>query len=223
MAKEMEEQIIRIIQEMSGSYNPYTLFTDWVAMMAISTQNACCLQHDKTWKERERKYLEISGKYTEKEQERFGQMMGMLAIEFEEAGPRDILGEIYMRAGCGSKTTGQFFTPFHLSELCARVRMGDIPDDGGRILVKEPSCGGGGMVIAAAKVLKDRGINYQRRMDVIAQDLDWNGVYMTYVQLSLLGIRGRIAQGDTLAEPYTGRGYPPGRVLRTPAYMGLLV
>lgn len=223
MEKGMEEQIIGIIQKMSGSYNPYTLFTDWVAMMAISIQNACCLQHGKTWQERERKYLDISGKYTEAEREQFGQMMGMLAMEFEECGPRDILGEIYMRAGCGSKTTGQFFTPFHLSELCAHVRLGDIPDDGGRILINEPSSGGGGMVIAAAKVLKDRGINYQRRLDVIAQDLDWNGVYMTYVQLSLLGIRARVAQGDTLAEPYTGRDYPAGRVLKTPAYMGVLI
>lgn len=223
MVKDMKTQIISCIQKMSGSYTPYTIFTDWVTMMAISIQNACSLQHSKTWKEREQKYLEISGKYTAEEQERFGEMMGMLAMEFEEAGPRDILGEIYMQADCGNKTTGQFFTPFHLSELCASVRMGDIPDDGGRILINEPSSGGGGMIIAAAKVLKDRGINYQHRMDVIAQDLDWNGVYMTYVQLSLLGIKARVAQGDTLADPYTGGNYPPDRILKTPAYMGILV
>ncbi len=223
MAKEMEAQIISRIQQMSGSYTPYTIFTDWVAMMAISIQNACCLLHNRARKEREGRYLEISRKYKPEELKRFSEMMGMLTLEFNEAGPRDILGEIYMRAGCGSKVTGQFFTPFHISELCARLNLEDIPDDDSRIILHEPSVGGGGMIIAAAKVLKDKGINYQRRMDVMAQDLDWNGVYMTYVQLSLLGIRARVAQGDALREPFTGHRYPPERMLTTPAYMGLLI
>ena len=63
----------------------------------------------------------------------------------------------------------------------------------------EPSTGGGGIIIAAAKVLKDRGLNYQKCLKVVAQDLDWKGVYMTYVQLSLLGIEATVIQGDSLS------------------------
>nr|DAZ74261.1 MAG TPA: type I restriction-modification system methyltransferase [Caudoviricetes sp.] len=81
----------------------------------------------------------------------------------------------------------------------------------------EPSTGGGGMIIAAARVLKERGMNPQRCMDVVAQDLDWKAVHMTYLQLSLLGIKATVVQGNSLTEPYTGRGYPPARVLYTPA------
>ena len=69
--------------------------------------------------------------------------------------------------------------------------------------------------------MKEKGINYQRKMDVVAQDLDWKGVYMCYLQLSLLGIKATVVQGDTLAEPYS-KGYPPDRVLHTPAKMGVL-
>ena len=79
------------------------------------------------------------------------------------------------------------------------------------------------MVIAAAKVLKDRGINYQRRLDVVAQDLDWKTVYMCYIQLSLLGIRAVVYQGNTLTEPYQEGRVDPERTFYTPRYVGLLV
>ena len=78
------------------------------------------------------------------------------------------------------------------------------------------------MIIAAVRILKDRGLNPQRCMYVTAQDLDWKGVYMTFVQLSLLGIKAVVAQGDTLTEPYN-RNYPLERVLYTPAQKGLLI
>ena len=135
----------------------------------------------------------------------------------------DVLGEIYMEAGMGSKYTGQFFTPFHLSELCAKtgVDIDNLPETG-RISLNEPSSGGGGMIIAACKVLHEAGFDYQRRLDVVAQDLDWKGVYMTYLQLSLIGCRAIVVQGDTLADPYTGH-YPESRTLRTPALMGALL
>ena len=59
-------------------------------------------------------------------------------------------------------------------------------------------------------------------MEVVAQDLDWNGVFMSYVQFSLLGIDAIVVQGDTLIEPYVN-GYPESRVLRTPRNRGVLI
>ena len=35
----------------------------------------------------------------------------------------------------------------------------------------------------------ERGLNYQKLMDVTATDIDWTAVCICYVQLSLLGIR----------------------------------
>ena len=46
-------------------------------------------------------------------------------------------------------------------------------------------------------------INYQKRVKIIAQDLDFRSVYMTYIQLSLVGARAKVVQGDTLTEPDT--------------------
>ena len=92
-----------------------------------------------------------------------------------------------------------------------------------KITINEPTCGGGAMVIAAAKVLKEKGINYQQAMEVVAQDLDWKGVYMCYVQLSLLGISAICVQGDTLANPYDPARTERSKILRTPKKAGVLI
>ena len=55
-----------------------------------------------------------------------------------------------------------------------------------KIRMTEPSIGSGGMVIATAKYLKERGINYQKKLKVVGQDLDWLAVYMSYIQLYCL-------------------------------------
>lgn len=126
-----------------------------------------------------------------------------------------------MEMELGNKNTGQFFTPYHVSFMCAEASLQGY--EGDHILtIHEPSCGGGGMIIAAAAVLSERGMNYQKLMHVVAQDLDWKAVHMTYVMLSLMGINAVVAQGDTLIEPYHP-GYPKDRVFRTPANKGALI
>ena len=135
----------------------------------------------------------------------------------------DVLGDVFMKSGCYSKALGQFFTPFHLSKLTAAMRVPDNISENDKITINEPSTGGGGMIIGFASVLKDRGINYQKIMDVTAQDLDWKGVYMSYLQFSLLGISATVVQGDTLLEPYTEGAYPEHRVFRTPRRLGVII
>ena len=178
--------------------------------------------HDKIWQEREQLYISTIQRYTEKEQEQFAKMFVLLGDALTEE-MTDVLGEVYMEAGMGSKYTGQFFTPFHLSELCARtgININEI-DMNERLNINEPSCGGGGMIIAACKVLHEAGYDFQRKLDVVAQDLDWKGVYMTYLQLSLIGCRAIVVQGDTLINPYT-KNYPRERMMRTPTMMGALL
>lgn len=160
-------------------------------------------------------------KYTADEGRKFAEMFALLT-ETLETDMADILGQIYMESGMGSKAAGQFFTPYHLSELCAALTLPE-PDESGVYRINEPSCGGGGMIIAAASEIKKRGMNYQRVMDVVAQDLDWKGVYMCYLQLSLLGIPAVCVQGNTLAEPYVPGLTGAEHILITPAKSGVMV
>lgn len=217
-----KKEIADTIQGISGKYNPYQIFRDWCEMHAISIQNSCVLRHDAIWQHREDIYNSLWNKYDEHEHDAFVKMTGLYAIALQcEIG--DLLGEIFMESGAGNASAGQFFTPFHVSEMVAKIGASDeniLKEE--KIRMTEPSIGSGGMVIATAKYLKEKGINYQKKLKVIGQDLDWLAVYMSYIQLSLLGIDAVIVQGDTLSEPYH-KGYPKERTMRTPMNMGVLI
>ena len=189
--------IADMIVEISGHRSPYQVFYDWCTCMAMAFQNSCDIFKDsKIYKQHEELYQNTIKQYSESEQKKLYEMTGRLFLAFENE-ISDYLGGIYMEAGCGNKYVGQFFTPFHLSELCARLGV-----DG--------------------TALKNAGINYQRKLKVVAQDLDWLGVYMTYVQCNMIGIDAIVVQGDTLKEPYTSN-YPKSRILRTMNNMGGLI
>lgn len=222
-----KREIIQIIDSMSGKYSGYEIFTDWIRSLSLAIENSTHMIHDKYWRDREQLYLDTMRKYTEQERSNLCKLTACLVDTLED-GPFDVLGDVYMKGGMGSKLAGQFFTPYHLSVLTARIgvmeqvkayKSGEIS----KITVNEPSCGGGAMVIAAAQVLKEEGINYQTAMDVVAQDLDWKGVYMCHVQLSLLGISAICVQGDTLANPYVLGVTDRSHILQTPRRAGMLI
>ena len=220
MKSEDHKKIIAdMIVKISGHKSPYQVFYDWCACMAMAFQNSCDIfKSSNIYKQREELYQTTIKQYTREEQEKLFEMTARLFLAFEDE-IFDYLGGIYMESGCGNKYVGQFFTPFHLSELCAKLGVDGTDKD---YHMNEPSCGGGAMILATAKALKDIGINYQRKLKVVAQDLDWLGVYMTYVQCFIIGIDAIVVQGDTLTEPYT-KNYPKSRTLRTLNNMGGLI
>lgn len=214
-----KKEIIKILTSFEGGWSPYDLFCDWIKMLALSISNTTDIIQGKLWQEREKDYLNTIKKY-DAVKDRFVEMSGYLTLALDQE-ITDVLGQIYMEAGLGNKYTGQFFTPFHLSLLTAQSSMPQKIEE--PIKLNEPSTGGGGMIFAVARVMLERGYNPQQWIDVVAQDLDWKGVYMTYVQISLLGLKGVVVQGDTLIEPFTDlRHYQRNRVFITPAKKGLL-
>lgn len=213
-------EIQRTILGMAGSYTAYEIFMDWIECSALSISNSIQMHHGKIWKDREDLYKSIMSRYTKEEQEKFPEMMAWLVEELED-NPRDVLGEVFMRSGMGADAGGQFFTPFNVSTLMAEIST-ETALNSEVITLNEPSCGSGGAIIAAALALKKKGIDYQKTMRVVAQDLDWRCVFMCYVQLSLLGINAICVQGNTLMDPYR-KGYPEQRILRTPKNVGALL
>lgn len=216
------KEFIKALSSMTGRYSGYQIFSDWAEATAITFRNACHLIHDGEWHRWEKKYLDVVSRYSGEELEKFSLMIALMAESLEEE-LEDFLGRIFMEAGLGERGTGQFFTPFSVSMMTAKMQLSteNLPEEG-HIRLHEPSSGAGGMVIAACRILKERGFDYQRRLDVVAQDIDWRGVYMTYIQLSLIGCRAVVVQGDTLTDPYHVR-YDQERSMETPAYMGLIV
>ena len=216
-----KEELIKLLNGFGGHYSKYDIFVDWVTLMALSITNSTDLVHNDTWKQREKRCLDIVNRHSKEEFETLQKMFFLLTVALDE-NIEDVLGEVYMKSECGNKTTGQFFTPVHIQELLAQMKLEDMKEQiatNGTILMNEPSCGGGGMILATAKVLKDNGINYQKVLKVTANDLDWKAIFMTYVQLSLIGIDGVVIQGDTL------KCAPPTAdcIFETPVRKGLIL
>ena len=180
------KEIIKAVNSLSGNKSPYQVFSDWIKCAALSLSQSCF----KT-KKREQQYIETIKEYPAQE---FSKMAAMLA-ETIESSPGDILGNLFMLSGWGNKNTGQFFTPYSVSLAVARLQS---YENNKIVKMNEPAAGAGGMIIAVAQAMKENGINYQKQLRVIAQDLDLTAFYMCYTQLSLMGNDAKCVQGDTL-------------------------
>lgn len=198
------QQIINEINKMGGQYHPHNIFQDWVEMTGISISNQVYYNE-----QLEQEYLSIAKKYTNEQIVKFSEMSAHLVYLFEEE-ISDYLGEIYMKLDASSSRTGQFFTPFHICEMMASISLQNY--NGEKLTLNEPSCGGSGNILGIAKVIKEKGYNYQELINVVAQDLDYKCVWMSYVQLSIGGVNAKVIQGNTLKDEVN-------RVLYTPMYV----
>lgn len=189
-----KKEIIDRVQKISGKYSPYEVFCDWIKCSAIAILNAHTLPTSESWKEREKEYIDTMKKYEKEEGVVFSEMLVLLELELKVR-ERDVLGEIYSESEMGNKSTGQFFSPYGISQILQRISITNKKE---KIYLYEPTCGSGGNIIAVAAGMKEKKIDYRRKLEVVAQDLDWKSVYMTYLQLSLLGISAICFQGDAL-------------------------
>ena len=142
-------------------------------------------------------------------------MLACLTLSLEE-GMNDCLGQLFMALELGNSRAGQFFTPYHVCSLMARMICGDVKaqcKEKGFVRVMEPAVGAGGMVIATAEAFADQGINYQQAMHATCIDVDAAAVHMAYIQLSLLHIPAIVVHGNALSLEQWGVWLTPAHVL----------
>ena len=198
----------------------YRLLSDVFECGAIAISNRFDLPQAP---EREKRYVQIMKAYQPDEQKLicdiFTDLFLILTSVTSKNGQfRDWLGELYMQSGTSSDKNGQFFTPYDVSKMCAKITInGGIVEERkktGEILsLSEPACGSGGMVLAAMDVLwNDFGFNYANQCFVEACDIDSRCVHMCYLQLSLAGVPAIIKQQDTISRKLWS-------VWKTPAYI----
>ncbi|HKR46628.1 MAG TPA: N-6 DNA methylase [Paraburkholderia sp.] len=222
-ADEHQRELVSLINKFSYGHHLDTVFRDFVEMAALAISNRVDrAQYDA----REKRYMEIVGKYKPEEVQRFPAMFAALTGTFEVRvqgmingdgiGLTDVLGETYMMLGISNDRSGQFFTPYAVSKLMAGMIGGDAAaraDAQGFARVQEPACGAGGMVIATAEAFHDAGLNYQESMHATCVDIDPCCVHMAYVQLSLLHVPAIVVHGNTLSMQVWGQWYTPAHVL----------
>lgn len=214
----MQSYLLKTFKSLSGyKWDYWTLWSDFIEMMAISISNMVDLrQKDK----RDERFLDITKKYTTEEMNIFKQMYADLIMDLE-MDPRDVLGDIFMELGLGDKWKGQFFTPHSLSRVMTRITLSKEKierciEDKGFITINENACGGGASLIASFNHIRQLGFNPQEILLIDASDIDRKACYMTYIQLSLLGANAVVRQRDGLAsntEEDTSTWYTPFYIL----------
>jgi type I restriction-modification system DNA methylase subunit len=194
-----------ILRDLDHSQNTVTKFSDFLTLIAYSIA-----QPFYNSQEIEEKYMNTAKKYSKEQLNQVAKMLSIVVSALEDK-MHDFLGEVFTTNDMGSNYKGQFFTPYHVSKMMAEIQLTDIDNfkDKEIIKVSEPCSGAGGMIIAFAESLKEKGINYQEKVYVEAIDIDDLCYKMTYIQLSLLGIPAKVIKGNTLSLEFQEALYTP--------------
>ncbi len=212
---------IRRIFESFTDRDFYTVIADFFELSAISIRNAVHI--GKTRAVYEERYKNTVEKYTHEQFRKFAEALGLLMDDIKasmECGQLcDWCGELYMESGTSNSRMGQFFTPYTVSKVTAEAsvqeseiaaKLDGNPD--GVYTIYEPTCGAGGLIIAAVEKLMRLGINYARNVFVDCGDIDSRCVHMTYLVLSILGVPAVVRKGDALMLEYTEAWFTPAYV-----------
>jgi hypothetical protein len=208
-----KKRFVRLYNSLlAKGHSGWKVFSDFCEMAAMSLANSFS-----RCEAREAKYMEVVGRYSPPELDALSEMLacvvegldhevdGQLREEGKPAFPAcDFLGSLFMELNLSSHWRGQFFTPYHLCQFMARMafnpeELRDKLDSENFITVMEPASGAGAMIIAFAAAMLDEGFNPQQQMHVTAIDVDQTAAYMTFIQLSLLGIPATIYVGNSLS------------------------
>ncbi|MBE5254068.1 SAM-dependent DNA methyltransferase [Mixta mediterraneensis] len=184
------------------------VFEDFISCSVIALENR--LQF---CEKREQKYLRIVSRYKKPDVENMAHLLAHVVHGLEQE-PSDFLGRIFMQLEMGDKYRGQFFTPWSIGVMMARMQLGNVEEnfrDKPFITLSEPACGAGCMALALASVLREAGYSPHRYLWVSATDIDPLAAGMAYIQLSLCGVAGEVVIGNALSDERR-------RVLRTPTH-----
>ena len=200
----------------------YSVLADFFEASAISVKNAVDLNDREVY---EKRFADIAKSYGEKGMKIFAECLSLFTDEIHAAIHgnamfRDFAGELYMASGTNSKGLGQFFTPYHISHLMAEVNLEkdrflkEIEEYPDRVITfYEPTCGAGGLMVAAIDVMHKAGINYAHNMFIDCGDIDPRCFHMSYLTLSLLGAPAVVRLGDALSMKHYRTWYTPAFII----------
>lgn len=216
-ATDYQKEFLEALKKLSYCRSIWNVWNDFLDMGCISISNSVPALYSQ---DRENEYLSIIRRYKKEEQELFPELFGFLVMALTENPAQDFLGEMYHWLSLEQQQKGQFFTPYHICHFMSEIQYTGVDAkaelaEKGYLSVSDPACGAGAMLIAFANVSREHGVNFQRNILFVAQDIDVTAVRMCYLQLAVLGCPAIVIHGDSLAKPGF---HPDNDVWYTPFY-----
>lgn len=192
----------------------HQVFADFVEMAALALSNRYDLSQ---FERRELRYLEIARQYDRAEMHQLCEALGLVAMAIHRTG-RCAFEQLFTYLELGNKWRGQVFSPWHVSELLARMTITreDVAEriaQHGFVTMADPCCGAGSMLLASAQVIEDAGYDYRKCLHVTAQDIDRRCVAMAYIQFTVMGLNAHVIEGDTLRLTSTDQWFTSGHLI----------
>ena len=200
-------EFVKTFKQLTTSRAVWQVWADFISMFAIAISNRVDKKH---FEVREKEYLKIQSGYFKSEMDVIVELFCIIVMALEKDMWQDFLGSLYMRLELGNHWKGQFFTPYDITKMMAKISVGgdlyEAVKEKGYISVNDCACGAGATLIAFAEAAYNElsvkhGLNWQNHVLFTAQDIDPVTAKMCYIQLSLLGCAGFIKIGDTLSDP----------------------
>ena len=194
-------EFIKVFYEMSARYGRSEIWYDYIDMHAIALANTCDLRCRDT---REERYKAIVQKYDEKTVQQFAVLTAITMTALLENPEQDFLGTVYHNLGLSKSQAGQFFTPYNVGQMMARINMPDsLVLDKSRILrVNDPCCGAGCLLLAGYNVMREQlestDPDWDKYVLFMAQDIDPLACKMCYIQMCCIGVPGVVVAGNSL-------------------------
>lgn len=204
------QELIQKLQRIGRDKHRYRVFEDFVTVSAITLHN----QGTHFDQEREDEYLKIINTYDKADRFAIQECFALL-VQALEPEPKDVLGGIFMSMELGDNDKGQFFTPDTISQLMANMQFANMTEmlkSKPFVTMSEPTCGAGGMVLAAVKHLTTQGYDPAKVLWVQAIDISRIAALMCYVQLSLWNVPAQVLVGNTLSMEMRESWYTPAHV-----------
>lgn len=205
---ELLQDIIKIFESLRYKRDLWSLYSDFLEMMAIAISNSAKRFFlPGSYEKREQRYLSLAKTYDKDEllkmSEAFNLFIKLQDYNLESTGAKDILGGLLMKLGLGNKWAGQIFTPDNMAKLLARITCSEEDlkkqiEDKGFVYASDSAVGGGVTMIGLVNSMLDGGLNPQRYLFIECGDLDKRACFMTYIQLATLGIPAIVKNQDTL-------------------------
>ena len=205
MENDTTKSLMKNLEYFKYKRNVVEVFRNCIEYVALRVAKHVDIELDKDLIE---KFDNVFVNYNEDERKMADNVCKDISILLSEFAVKydDYLGNIYMQVikENSKPQLGQFFTPYHVSQLMSKLSLSDVTNSKKRpIVINEPCCGSGGMCVACLETLNEQNINYATDALIYANDIDETCVYMTYLQLCFCGAAAVVEQKDTLTQKKT--------------------